>query len=166
MLRREFYDSYATCSSRTLLMTTVSRVLFPSSYPSMAARSLSLLVASVACMQAAPTSPVVQTQDGSVQGFMNAEGGGQFLGIPFAAPPLGNLRWVVPQPVTPWAGVRSAVTYPPDCIQFYLGSSRPQSENCLYLNVFVPPGVSSAHLAPVLVFIPSGGESMRGPMRS
>jgi para-nitrobenzyl esterase len=85
-----------------------------------------------------------------------------FKGIPFAAPPVRELRWRPPQPVVPWQGVRVADRYSPMCLQplrakhsvFYLGEE-PTSEDCLYLNVWTP-GLDKAK-RPVMVFVYGGG---------
>jgi carboxylesterase type B len=79
----------------------------------------------------------------------------QFLAIPFAQPPINNLRFVAPQPVRPWNGVYNATTQPKACLQ-YTGPSnntdgwistvlndydkQPDSEDCLYLNIYAPSG--------------------------
>lgn len=81
-----------------------------------------------------------------------------FLGVPFAAPPIGALRFLPPQPPIPWSTPRAANEYAPRCAQ--LDSDDPSrvhedsSENCLYLNVWAPEGKGPF---PVLVFIPGGG---------
>jgi para-nitrobenzyl esterase len=81
-------------------------------------------------------------------------------GVPFAAPPIGPLRWREPQAVPPWKGVRDATAFAPACLQ--LGVSMPgepaprTSEDCLYLNVWAPTGRHRGPLA-VMVFIPGGG---------
>ncbi len=84
--------------------------------------------------------PIAVTRDGLVQGF-TAAGVDKFLGIPYAAPPVGTLRWHAPQPPARWRGVRSATTLPPACPQL-ANSNGPRSENedCLYLSVYVPQG--------------------------
>ena len=66
-----------------------------------------------------------------------------YKGIPYAAPPVGNLRWRAPQPVTKWQGVKVLENYAPDCMQKpFAGDAAPlattPSEDCLYLNVFKP----------------------------
>src|SRR5262245_10415364 len=64
---------------------------------------------------------VVSTDKGKVQG-KSAEGIDQFLGVPYAAPPVGALRWAAPQPVTPWPGIRSARSYGNRCPQLASGN--------------------------------------------
>lgn len=84
-----------------------------------------------------------------------------FEGIPYAAPPVGALRWAPPQPAKPWKGVRPALTYGHDCMQIPLaGDLAPErtvpKENCLYLNVWRPKGASARNLS-VMVWIYGGG---------
>jgi para-nitrobenzyl esterase len=108
---------------------------------------------------AAFAGPVVQTRSGGVQGSARA-GVSAFLGVPFAAPPVGSLRWREPMPVTPWAGARPATKFGPDCVQEPMqsppgaGFVNPTSEDCLYLNIWRPE-VRSAKL-PVMVWIHGG----------
>jgi para-nitrobenzyl esterase len=64
--------------------------------------------------QAAPT--VVRVEGGLIEGT-EAHGVRAFLGVPYAAPPLGPLRWRPPQPVAPWSGVRAARSFAPQCLQ-------------------------------------------------
>ena len=107
---------------------------------------------------------------GTVQGYANPFGGHTWLGIPFAAPPVGDLRWRPPQPVKAWQGVRNAVLPGEPCIQFGspLGGvgtagSRQGSEDCLYLNVYAPK-LDAAQRAqrrlPVMVWIHGGGNTV------
>ena len=71
-----------------------------------------------------------------------AEGTDQFLGVPYAAPPVGALRWAAPQPAPRWQGVRQATSYGGRCAQLASGNGpRVDNEDCLYLNVYTPPGV-------------------------
>ena len=87
---------------------------------------------------------VAATDDGKLQG-KHDEGIDQFLGIPYAAPPVGVLRWQAPQPVQPWPGIRGATSYGHRCAQLPSGNGpREDTENCLYLNVFTPPPPSPA----------------------
>ena len=94
---------------------------------------------------------------GKVQGVAT-EGIGVFKGVPFAAPPVGDLRWRQPRPVRPWTGVRDATVFAPGCMQASFMSMGPSnySEDCLYLNVWTPAKSSSDKL-PVMVWIYGGG---------
>ena len=101
------------------------------------------------------TGLVVTTADGAVRGKAVAATG-DFLGIPYAAPPVGALRWQPPRPPAPWHGVRQATSYAPHCPQpsspFGVAST---SENCLYLNVFTPADNNTSNL-PVMVWVHGG----------
>jgi para-nitrobenzyl esterase len=102
-------------------------------------------------------APVVVTASGAIRG--NTVGGAnEFLGVPYAAPPVGPLRWQAPQPVAHWRGVRDATTYGPSCPQtatpFGLAGT---SEDCLYLNVYAPASSRQGGNRPVVVWIHGGG---------
>jgi carboxylesterase type B len=108
---------------------------------------------------------IVSTEDGMLRG-QHAEGVDQFLGLRYAAPPVGALRWQAPQPVQPWSGVRDATSYGHRCPQLASGNGpREDTEDCLFLNVFAPadgPGRAAAQDGagrglPVLVMIHGGG---------
>ena len=98
---------------------------------------------------------VVTTVGGAVRGKAVAATD-EFLGIPYAAPPVGALRWQPPRPPAPWPGVRQATSYAPHCPQpsssFGVAST---SEDCLYLNVFTPAGDHARNL-PVMVWVHGG----------
>jgi para-nitrobenzyl esterase len=102
----------------------------------------------------------VKVTGGEVKGVV-ADGVLSFKGIPFAAPPVGDLRWRPPQPVGPWTGVKDATAYGHDCAQkpvsidaAPLGTE--PSEDCLVLNVWRPAGKGTGAL-PVMVWIYGGG---------
>ena len=83
---------------------------------------------------------IVSTEDGKLQG-KHDEGVDQFLGVRYAAPPVGALRWQAPQPVRPWTGVRDATSYGNRCAQLPSGNGpREDTEDCLFLNVFSSGG--------------------------
>jgi para-nitrobenzyl esterase len=112
-------------------------------------------------------SPPVRTMSGLVSGVALSHGIEVFKGIPFAAPPVGKLRWRPPQPPASWQGVRKAGQFGPPCTQpaspERLGpwtraflSKLPPSEDCLYLNIWTA-GKRTAGLRPVMVWIYGGG---------
>jgi para-nitrobenzyl esterase len=97
---------------------------------------------------------VVKVQEGLLQGTLE-DGLRVYRGIPFAAPPVGELRWRPPQPAAKWEGVLQANKFAPGPIQGW-GSPADMSEDCLYINVWTPAKSSNDNI-PVFVWIYGGG---------
>ena len=122
-------------------------------------RTFAAVLALAAGVAGAQSPPRVQTRQGLVEGF-TAKGVQQFLGMPYAAPPVGELRWRPPQSAAAWTGVRQAKAFGPACAQVttlgvFAGPPN-ANEDCLTLNVFTPK-LGAAAKAPVIVWIHGGG---------
>jgi para-nitrobenzyl esterase len=120
------------------------------------AAALALVAPGLAHAQ--PTAPQVTVESGALAGVREADVV-SFKGVPFAASPVGDLRWRPPQAAKPWKGVRAADKYGPICQQTYNAGDNgvgplPMSEDCLTLNVFAP---ADAKALPVMVWIHGGG---------
>jgi para-nitrobenzyl esterase len=135
------------------------------SFMSASRTALAVFVASGLAMAALPSCAgapnTVQTVSGAVQG-VTVEGVESFKGIPFAAPPLGDLRWRAPQPAAKWTGVKVADTFGHDCMQTPFGGDAAPlgatpGEDCLVLNVWRPAGVPKDAKLPVIFWIYGGG---------
>ena len=133
---------------------------------------IAALVASSSLLGAAPPD-VVAVDGGQLRGT-TVNGVRVFKGIPFAAPPVGALRWKAPQPAAPWPGVRNADAFGPQCMQEpypegspYASAPQPMSEDCLYLNVWTaaaagsPRAQSKGDKRAVMVWF-HGGDWTRG----
>jgi len=124
-----------------------------------------LLVLFPGAARAADSGPIIAVTGGRIRGARLAKGGAVFKGIPFAAPPLGNLRWREPMPVEPWNGVRDATSFGPLCPQI-TGFPAPVgwevNEDCLHLNIWTPEWPSKTK-KPVMVWIHGGGNFGRFP---
>ncbi len=116
--------------------------------------------------QAADDAYVVRTTAGLVRGIMRPAGGAEFLGVRYAEPPVGKLRWRAPVPKKPWKGIRDASSFRWSCPQPLLGGAwnRHDAENdredCLYINIIAPMW-PAAKLLPVLFWI-HGGANIGG----
>jgi len=97
------------------------------------------------------------TVEGGIVGGAAAGGVISWKGIPYAAPPVGNLRWRLPQPVLPWTGVKETSRFGPACMQT---DNVPKSEDCLTLNVW-RPAQAAARALPVMVWM-HGGAMVHG----
>jgi para-nitrobenzyl esterase len=103
------------------------------------------------------TDPVVVTDAGPVHGT-SAGGVDGYLGVPYAAPPVDELRWAPPAPPAPWTKERAATSFGSPCpAGDSFNGPRSEIEDCLFLNVWRPAAVAPGELRPVFVFIHGGG---------
>jgi para-nitrobenzyl esterase len=116
---------------------------------STAARSASPAVACAA-------NTTVRTTDGPVCGTVS-NGVNEWLGIPYAAPPVGSLRWQPPQPPAPWTSTLQATAFGSECVQDFPGFPSGGTEDCLFINVWAPQNATAGAKLPVMVHIHGGG---------
>jgi para-nitrobenzyl esterase len=120
-----------------------------------------LVLFSAASSGALAAGPVATIESGQVAGSVD-KGVASWKGIPFAAPPVGDLRWRAPQPAAGWDEVRDATAYSNDCMQLPFPSDAAPlgtapAEDCLYLNVWKPAKSKASAKLPVIVWIYGGG---------
>jgi len=124
------------------------------------------LVALYCSSAAAAQDPVVTTVAGKLRGRIT-DGIATFKGVPYAAPPVGALRWKETMPVPAWPGIRDASDYGAPCAQgdrkWNTATAAISQEDCLYLNIWTPAAAQNDRLA-VMVFLP-GGANMGGSAR-
>jgi para-nitrobenzyl esterase len=113
-----------------------------------------IAIFSAALIGGGAEAQVRQTESGAVQGITGF-GITEFRDIPYAAPPVGKLRWRPPAPPLVWTGTRDASNYGPACEQS--GSPFPVSEDCLTLNIYEPAGTGTTATLPVMIWIHGGG---------
>ncbi len=132
---------------------------------------LALLLLAIACFFPASTCAaqteeqpdefLVRTSSGPLRGVARPDAGAEFLGIPYAQPPVGDLRWHAPLPVKSWTGVRTAGSFGAPCAQPVMGDwnrhdAETSKEDCLFLNVMTPVWPAKQPL-PVMLWIHGGG---------
>ncbi len=141
------------------MMLRLNQVMLPRTVARLAAMALTISIALPRAIAQGGASTRVTVETGALQGTA-VDGVISFKGIPFAAPPVGPLRWRAPQPAARWDGVRDASAYGHDCMQLPFPSDAaplgtPPAEDCLYANVWRP--ANGATRLPVLVWIYGGG---------
>ena len=129
-------------------------------HPALPALAATLSIAA-ACMSTPDNPNQVELTTGIVEGTTGPDGIRSFLGIPYAAAPVGQLRWAAPEPAPAWEGVRSATAFGNRCIQTtpfpdMVFRSPAEDEDCLNLSVWTPAASASDSL-PVMVWIHGGG---------
>ncbi|MCT4351737.1 carboxylesterase family protein [Streptomyces sp. Je 1-79] len=146
-------------SARPLLGTALALVaLLASAVPATASVEAS---ATATASEGTPGRPVVTVAQGTLRG-QNHDRAQEFLGVPYAAPPVGDARLRAPREPRRWSGVREANLQAPACVQFSpfgLADPTAVSEDCLYLDVYRPQGAKAGARLPVILWIHGGAYS-------
>jgi para-nitrobenzyl esterase len=133
-----------------------ARALFTGALSLVAVYVSSAIPAPITSVAAQGSPCLVTTANGAVQGVLRG-GACAYLGVPYAAPPVGNLRWRPPQPRAPWAPVTlTATVAAPACSQFNLAGAAAGQEDCLTLNLWTPATRATSPGLPVLIFLHAG----------
>jgi para-nitrobenzyl esterase len=149
----------AISANRSAARRNILRSLCRMPMAILAVTAFAALASGAAEAQTPALTPVVRTVEGAVQGMVT-NGVSEFLGILFAAPPVGELRWRPPQDVTPWTTTLAATKFGKTCAQPVRGIfTRPSNnEDCLYLNVYTADPLPDATAKrPVMVWFYGGG---------
>ena len=170
LFRRFFTGRHASAAPRpgrtavvmcaALGVAVAGLIAVPAAVASQAGRASPASVARAASAAHAPQL-LVHTADGSLKGTVS-QGVREFFGVPYAAPPVYDLRFAPPQPVQPWTGVRSATVQGPACIQFQISgvkNNQATSEDCLYLDIYTPRNARPGDKLPVVFWMHGGGNT-------
>lgn len=152
-------------SPSTQKTSSSSRNVHPRRGSTNAIVSLAVLVA--VTFVGAQSDPIATVSGGQVRGTLLNKGGAVFKGIPYAQPPVGDLRWREPSPVKPWTGVREAKTFGAVCAQRsgqIPNAAEFSSEDCLFVNIWTPEWPSRSR-KPVMVWVYGGGNRAGGTIR-
>jgi para-nitrobenzyl esterase len=115
-----------------------------------------LMLSAMSSVRAYAASVTLMTQSGEIRGLRSG-GVSVYRGIPYAAPPVGELRFAPPQDASPWDGVRDCTEFAPQAVQYMPFAGQAMSEDCLALNVWTPARPGDDAKLPVYVFIHGGG---------
>jgi para-nitrobenzyl esterase len=149
------------CAQENMFMGKIVRLGWASAFYCVLLATSMLALDSAAQAMADPLT--VKTAQGAVRGKLINDGKVRaFLGIPYAAPPVGALRWKAPQPPAKWSGVRDATAFTARCPQWpiwadYIFLDSGPSEDCLHLHVYSPAMTSRGSRLPVMFWIHGGG---------